>query len=423
MYREIVDRLALWKDRVDRKPLLLTGAKGVGKTTVAAMFAESHYKKRIVFDLSEETGGFDFGETLNRHKFDEVILGYTQEKESKEDILLIFDHLNKKNVGKNSLEDIVKFIIRDLMDYDICLITDLDEKKLFSGGVLAWLDVYEVFPISLKEFFVINGNEELLLAVQNQMKCELSEQQREKLRQYVKVYFITGGMPEVLNTYMETRSLEKVGQARRKSFESYLSEIEKISDEKFRKKVLELFQNVAVQLDRKDKSFRCGFFRFSAGRREDEAAIAWLSDRKMLIKVEKYQTDTEKKRYKLYYNDIAMLTYAYGIQFQDLLPEQYPYGLRNHALFEMFILQQILVSDLDRHIYYWRDEAGTEDWFLCGDGKRMMPVRPDYGTGKEKALREYRRKYHPDLVVTVTGEEVEIDESAIKIPSYAVWNL
>lgn len=354
MYREIVEKLALWRKKADKQPLLITGAKSVGKTTAIKEFGQEYYKKLILVDLEKDRNNFIYRGELLRKKFDEEVKGYIGSDEKKEDILIVFDHFNIEKAGEYTAADIIRFIVYNLMDYNICLITSFRIQKFcLSPGLLKKLDIYSVQPVSLKEFFIINNDRELLDAVEHHAGKELSAEMLEKIRLYIKVYFITGGMPKVIQTYMDTRNLDKVNDARIQIYQACLKEINSISDLKFRAKVHKIYSDVAVWLDSPGKIFQYGITAYFTGIHDWHKALEWLEDRQMVFKVEalkevkKPLSENKKSRgFKLYYQDIGMLTYAYNIQFADIVKTVYPYDLKHRALLEQFVLQQLFVSGI-----------------------------------------------------------------------------
>lgn len=430
MYREITEKLALWREKADRQPVLITGAKAVGKTTVIKEFAAKYYKKLLIFDLRKDTDSFIYKGELLRKKFDQETERYLDPGENKEDVLIVFDHLDMEPAGTHSISDIVRFIVYNLMDYNVCMITSLNEKKILSPGLLAKLDIFSMEPVSLKEFFIINNDRELLEAVKNNAREKLSPEMLEKIRRYIKVYFITGGMPKVIQTYMDTRNLDMVNEARREIYELYLSEINSIAEEGLRKKARQIFSSVPFWLDSQDKKFRYGLAVFLTGKGNWEKALDWLTDRKMLIKTEALrevkkplEDRKDKDTFKLYYNDIGILTYAYGIQFADIVGMDYPYELKNHALMEQFVLQQLLVSEMKGAPYYWVGSGKESIEFICESQDEIIPVKVDCENRGGGVVNEYRDRYHPGIMIFVTKDLMEVSEPVIKIPSFSVWNL
>jgi len=431
LYREIVEKLALWRKKADKQPLLITGARAVGKTTAIKEFGEKYYKKLILVDLEKDRDNFIYKGELLRKKFDEEAKRYINSDEKKEDILIVFDHFNIEKVKGYTAADVVRFIVYNLMDYNICLITSFRIQKLcLSPGLLKKLDIYSVQPVSLKEFFLINNDRELLEAVENNAGKELPAKMLEKIRLYIKVYFIIGGMPKVVQTYMDTRNLDRVNDARTQIYQGCLREINSIPDLKFRAKVHRIYSDIAARLDSPDKSFQYGISAYFTGINEWHKAVEWLEDRQMILRTEALgevkmplEKNKKTKGFKLYYHDIGMLTYAYNIQFADLVKTDYPYELRHRALLEQFVLQQLLVSGIKGVPYCWSGNEKECVEFICESGDEIIPVKISCKGSGNKAVNEYREKYHPNLFVTVTNDTIDVAGPVIKIPSFAVWNL
>ena len=261
-------------------------------------------------------------------------------------------------------------------------------------------------------------------------KESLSEEKLEKMKRYIKVYFITGGMPKVIQTYMDTRDIDKVNEARKEAYQVYLSEIDSIEEENLRRKVQKVFCGIGQKLDSQDKRFRYGMAAILSGKQNWERAVEWLTDRRMIIKTDALQTiekplENHKNRnvFKLYYNDIGILTFSYHIQFADIVGMDYPYEMKNHALIEQFVLQQILVSEMKGIPYWWIGEDREDIEFICESQGEIIPVKVNCWNRESRAVNEYRARYHPDTVISVTNDIMEMKDDVIKIPSFAVWNL
>ena len=425
-----MEKLILWKEKADKQPILITGPKAVGKTTIIKEFAGKYYKKFIHVDLKKDKDNFLYMGKLLRKGFDEEMSRYISPDENKEDILIVFDHFDMEQAGINTFDDIIRFIVYNLMDYNICLVTLFDVKRFLSPDLLNKLDIFSMQPISIKEFFIINNDRELLKAVENNPEKSLSPQMLEKIKLYIKVYFITGGMPKVIQTYMNTRDLNQVNEARKEVFQDYLSEINDISDEKLKTKVRRLYFGITAWMDSQDKSCQYGISSYFTGIKEWEKAVEWLINRQMVIKLEALkevkvplENNKKKKVFKLYYHDIGILTYAYGIQFADIIQMDYPYALKNYALIEQFVLQQLLVSELKGASYYWMGSEKEYIEFICENRDELIPVKIECKNGNNKIVDEYQAKYHPDLFVLITNEAFKASEPVIKIPSFFVWNL
>lgn len=429
LYRDVIEKLICWKEKADRQPALLTGAKGVGKTTAVREFAGQKYKKLIVFDLKNNGDEFVFKGELTRKRFDQAAAAYAGEKEKKEEILVVFDHLDEEKVGDHSARDLMQFIIYNLMDYNICVIASLNVVRTFPAEMMEKADLFFMYPVSLKEFFLINDDSEMLEAVENCAEEEFPKKLLEKLSLYLKVYFITGGMPKVIQAYMDTRELEMVNKARKETYESYLSYIDAIPDEKFRKRVREVYLSVGKQLDRPDKRFKYSQLGLLAGKKRYSAAVEWLVDRGIAVKVKMLEAGSSHHAseydgdFKLYLNDIGILTFSGGICFEDLVMGCNPYETQNYALLEQLVLQQLQVSELREIAGFFMGDGKEEVEFVCRGQGENVPVKIAFKDSLGEGMKEYQNRYHPEMMIYITENTMKMERQEMSVPVFAVWNL
>ena len=415
MYREIIAGLASWKDKADRQPAVVTGAVSVGKTTAVKEFAERFYNKLIIFDLQKAPSILS-GE-LTRKNFDEKTQAYMDVTESKEDILVVIDHLDTEKVGNHQAAEVLRFICYNLMDYNICVITSLNVWRIFSEGLLAKFDLFEMYPVSLREFLIINRDRELLECVEHMTEKELTEEQMAKMLRYMKVYLFTGGMPLAIQTYMDTRDIGAVTEAKKKIAENYLGLIEKIPDIRLRKKAKDIYLSICEPLQREDKRYRYRKTWMLQKHGYDEA-VEWLCDKGLVLRMDRCVSagsGQNGKEFRLYYNDIGILTWFCKIRFADIAGVQDIYQLGNGALMEQAVLQQLRMSELSEVTGFLNDEnEKSEVTFLCRSEKETVPVR----TGrKENVSVQY------PMTVCITWDKAKVYEKQISIPLFAVWNL
>lgn len=425
MYREIMKKLSQWKDRTDRQPALVAGAKGVGKTSAVMEFAREHYHKQILFDMRNLEDPFLSQEILTRVGFDETVEHYVGETGEKDEVLVIFDHLEQN--GKSRLEEIIRFAVCHLMDYSVCMIVSGNPESICTAEWKEKIDFYPMYPVSLKEMMEINRDFELLGAVEQCAVQEISGEMKNKLIQYMKVYFITGGMPKVIQTYMDTRQLEAVEHSLREVYEQYLSLIDEIRDEKLKRKVRKIYLGMknSIQCDRKNV---WEVLSSKLQEKENEKALQWLLDQGLLAKVNLCREknaiqDCMEKNCRLYFHDIGIFNYVCGISFQQLIPLEFPYKFQDYPLIEQFVFQQLKVSELSDIRGRWAGPKKETIEFLCQSENQLIPVKihGEYGSGT--ALNVYNEIYSPDMMIEITLHETEYEKNSLQIPVYAVWNL
>ena len=425
MYREIKKNLSQWKDRTDRHPALVAGAKAVGKTSAVMEFAREHYHKQILFDLRNPEDSFLSQKTLTRAKFDETVEHYLGNTGKKEEILIIFDHLEENE--KSRMEELIRFVITHLMDYAVCMIVAGNPECICLAEWKEKVDFYSMYPVSLKEMIQINEDFELLQAIEQHIVSDISDDRKDKLIQYMKVYFITGGMPKVIQTYMDTRKLQEVERALREVYEEYLSEIEKIKDEDLKKKVRKIYLGMKDRI-RGEKKNIWEVVSDQLQRKENEKALQWLLDRGMLAKVnvcreKKAVGDWMEQNYRLYFQDIGLLNFVCGISFQDLIPLEFPYNVQDYPLIEQFIFQQLKVSELSDIRGRWVGPKKETIEFLCQLENQLIPLNIQGADGTGESRNLYEKLHKPNMTIEITLHQAKYEGNKIQVPVYAVWNL
>lgn len=411
MYRDMIEKLAAWKEQADHQPALITGAKAVGKTTVVREFAKKYYTKVVLFDLKDRKDTFVFQGELTRKRFDSTAAGYLQDGDKKEDVLVVFDHLDEELLGTHSAKDLLRFIVYNLMDYNICIITSLNVQKIFTEGILKKIDLFEMYPVSLKEFMMINQDDTVIQAIENSAQEDIAPEIMEKIKLYMKVYFITGGMPKVVHTYMETRSLEKVAEALKQTYEENLAYIATVPDEKLRKKITQVYKSVCGQLERPDKQFKYHSVSVFATKKGYEQAVNWLTDRGLLIRLNQMNMPQDKS-FILYPNDIGILSLSLGIQFSQLAMTEDIYELKNRAMAQQFVLQQLL-SEGKKPQGFRRKEGTNAFELICNMQEEPVALRLFWDSSTAPS----------SVCIVITKETTKINQEKMMISAFAVWNL
>ncbi len=426
LYRELMDKLVSWRKRPDRKPLVISGMRGVGKTTVVKEFAEKYFEKMVVFDLENPDGKLSFDGVLLRDPFDDVIMKYKEFREDKENDLVVFDGLNEERIGKNTADDIIRFLVAEFRDYNICIVTSLDVKRVCRRSTVKGVELHKLYPMNLKEFMIANHAESLVDAVHTQMQVPLDPAQRFKMQQYISVYLITGGMPEVIKTYLTTRDLKAVDEARKKSVQTYMRELDRIPDEGMRKRAGELIRAIPKQLDSKEKIFEYEELRlFFSARKHYEKALDWLKIHQMVTVVKEWEADRKEKKKtpgeKMFLTDVGLLSFLGETSFEDLVTAEDFYGYRNGMYTHQFVLQQLQTSLMKEPYYFLREKKGGVAFLCRSGGEQISVVLMLDGQTKVQDMQEELKK--TGLLLYVTADTMDWQENEMKIPAYALWNL
>lgn len=417
-YRDVMEELLVWKEKIDRKSLLLYGLEGTGKTTIVKAFAMEQYAKFLYFDVTDLYGSFSFQKPLKREQFDDLMEQYTDIYESKEDIFLIFDHMDEKQLGENTLEEVIRFLSEELRDYNLCMISSLDVNRCISEQRREKLEVKRMYPVSLKEFMVWNDAADLTVMISNQREQPLEEEIKKKLRQYLAVYYITGGMPQVLQTYMDTKSIEAVSHCKNEVLMEILKKIDAIPDEKLRLKTKKLYLGIPEQMRECTEGFSYLALGLFASEKKYLEAVEWLEERMYLKKITDAPGAMKKKREtRFFFTELGLLSAQLGITFESLICDKsFPAG-KEEVLTRQFILENLMRTGIAPEITYGGMQGAL--FVLDGAGQSIC-LYENYGSvGSAEPVATEGMK----LVVTKDEMTFDDEKNEIFVPVYALWNL
>ncbi len=282
MERLLIDELHKWKDKSDRKPLILRGARQVGKTWLLKDFGKKYFKDvcYINFEQKDVLGAI-FEGTLSPQRIMEQLSVYSGRKINPEDTLLIFDEVQEMPRALTSL----KYFAEEAPEYAICcagslLGVALHEGTSFPVGKVEFLDLY---PLSFREFLLANGEAMLLDYVLKGGHRDL-DAFAEKLTDYLKKYFVVGGMPSAVLKWLDTHDFFAVDDVQRQLVAAYENDFSKHAPRQMIEKIRYVWDSIPSQLAKENKKFVYGLVREGARAREYEDSLMWLSDAGEIIR-------------------------------------------------------------------------------------------------------------------------------------------
>ena len=283
MYREAINDLIKWKDSLDRKPLIIRGARQVGKTWLMKEFGRKYYKKCAYISMDENERMVN----VFRDAFDikriilqlEIEVGF---KINPEDTLIIFDEVQEIPRALKSL----KYFYENAPQYHIVaagslLGVALHEGTSFPVGKVDFLDIY---PLTYKEFLLAN-EEDTLVSLLESKDYDIITNFKDKFVDYLKLYYYIGGMPEVVNVFVKTKDMIKVRENQNKLLYAYENDFSKHAPIDMVNRIRMVWNSIPSQLAKENKKFIYGVIREGARAREFEVAITWLMDAGLIYKV------------------------------------------------------------------------------------------------------------------------------------------
>lgn len=426
MYRIAIEKLLKWKQNKRRKPLIIEGARQVGKTWLMKEFGRQEYKDTIYINFDSNSRMAElFASDLDTER---LIMGleiYAGRKINPDSALLIFDEVQEVPRALASL----KYFYENAPEYHIVcagsqLGIALHQGTSFPVGKVDFLKLY---PLSFKEFLMANDKErfaELLDRQDFQMITSFKQIYIDALKQY---YFV-GGMPEAVQSFSENKDFNEVREIQKRILLAYEQDFSKHAPNEIVPRLRMLWNSIPAQLAKENKKFIYGLVREGARAKEYETAIMWLCDCGLVHKVSRVNAAgiplrayEDLKAFKLFVLDVGLLGCMAGLRQHTLLDGNDLFVEFKGALTEQYVCQQLKnIEDLDIY-YYTNDRGSCEVDFVVDTGEKIVPVEVKAEVNlKAKSLKTYREKFLPEISVRTSMADFKKEEWLVNLPLYAV---
>lgn len=426
MYRTALESLYKWKESKYRKPLIIEGARQVGKTWLMKEFGKAAYEKTVYinFDANLEMADL-FSIDLNTER---LIMGlelYTGKKINPENTLIIFDEVQEVPKALSSL----KYFYENMPEYHIICAGSLLGIALHSGTSfpVGKVDFLKLYPLSFKEFLMATGQErfaELLSRQDFSMITAFKQTYIDAL----KYYFFVGGMPEAVLRFSENKDFNEAREVQNRILAAYEQDFSKHAPIEIVPKIRMLWNSIPSQLAKENKKFIYGLIREGSRAKDYEAALMWLVDCGLVHKVSRVTTPNlplkayeDLKAFKLFLVDVGLLGCMTGLRQSVLLSGNNLFVEFKGALTEQYVLQQFITQS-SLNVYYYTNDRGTcEIDFLLDNGETVVPVEVKAEVNlRAKSLKTYVEKYHPEKSVRTSMADYKKEDWLINLPLYAV---
>ena len=426
MYRIAIEKLLKWKQNKRRKPLIIEGARQVGKTWLMKEFGRQEYKDTIYINFDSNSRMAElFASDLDTER---LIMGleiYVGRKINPDNVLLIFDEVQEVPRALASL----KYFYENAPEYHIVCAGSLLGIALHQGTSfpVGKVDFLKLYPLSLKEFLMANDKErfaELLDRQDFQMITSFKQIYIDALKQY---YFV-GGMPEAVQSFSENKDFNEVREIQKRILLAYEQDFSKHAPNEIVPRLRMLWNSIPAQLAKENKKFIYGLVREGARAKEYETAIMWLCDCGLVHKVSRVNAAgiplrayEDLKAFKLFVLDVGLLGCMAGLRQHTLLDGNDLFVEFKGALTEQYVCQQLKnIEDLDIY-YYTNDRGSCEVDFVVDTGEKIVPVEVKAEVNlKAKSLKTYREKFLPEISVRTSMADFKKEEWLVNLPLYAV---
>lgn len=384
MRRYIKEKLIEWKNRKDRKPLILKGARQVGKTYILKEFGEEQYENIAYFnfDHDEMLKGL-FLNTKDPKRILEQLVFATGKVIKPEKTLIIFDEIQECPDALNSL----KYFQEETNEYHIiCAGSLLGIKLSYTSFPVGKVDYLEMYPMTFTEFLLADNQDNLVDYMESITKIEkIPDIIFEQLNEKMKAYFIIGGMPEVVKVWVETKDIEEVTRIQKQILNGYENDFGKHTNTStMQSKISIIWESIVSQLAKENKKFLYQVAKDGARAREYEDAVNWLNNSNIVNKIFNVTKPdfplnayTDLSSFKLYMSDVGLLRRKANLDSRIVIEGNRLFEEFKGALTENFILDMLLFKFEDRPNYYVFDRHEID--FIIQYKNEIIPIEVKAG--------------------------------------------
>ena len=416
-----MNELLEWKNKKDRLPLILKGARQVGKTWILQEFGKEYFEDTLYINF-ENAGDIKdlFDGNIEPKRIIEFLSAIHHKKIEPEKTLIIFDEIQELPRAMTSL----KYFAEQAPEYPICcagslLGVFLHDRVSFPVGKV---DFLELQPLDFEEFLIANQEEELIKVIKKEELKEFPEIIANKLKDYLKQYFVIGGMPRAVQVWLDEKDFEKVETVQRNIIEAYTRDFSKHTDKNMATKIEYVWRSIPSQLAKENRKFVYGVVK---------DAINWLKDTGIIRIVNRVKCGDKQplkayedlKAFKIYLLDIGLLRVLCELSYELIISSDAIYNEFNGLLTEQFVLQELTNIKKIKTIYYWSNEYTSEVDFVFAYKKYIIPVEAKAGINvKSQSLRVFINEYHTQIALRYSLLNLKLDNDILNIPLYCIWN-
>ena len=429
MERELTEQLLQWKDRPERKPLILKGARQVGKTWLLKEFGEKYYKSVAYLSCDNNLQARSiFEEDFDIRRIFRDIEAATNTHIVPGETLVILDEIQELPRALQSL----KYFCETAPEYHVCaagslLGISLHKESSFPVGKV---DTLTLYPLSFPEFVLAVEGE---LAYQRIRKGSFEESKglRAKWIDLLRQYYYTGGMPAVVKTYIAGKSLKEVRRVQNQILADYRDDISKHTDSRTAVRIHQVWNSIAQQLTKENKKFFYGHIQKGARAKDFELAIQWLLDAGIVYRIPcvrkagiplKFYEDFEA--FKLFYVDCGLMGAISEAPAKQVLIGNTIFSEYKGAFTEQYVLQQVMASSESSIYYFNSDSSKQEIDFMVQNEDRLLAIEVKAEENlRAKSLKMFHLDHPEAKAIRVSMSDYRKEEWLINLPLYLVSRL
>ncbi len=422
-------KLVEWKNSLSRKPLIIKGARQVGKTWLMKEFGRIHYQQTVYVNLEQNKRLHTI--FTDDFSIERIIIALQAESGlniEAENTLLIFDEIQAIPEAITAL----KYFNENAPEYHVVAAGSLLGVALhahisFPVGKVEFMDLY---PFSFGEFLHANGQSALVEMLEGH-DWKLITAFKSKFIEFLRYYYYVGGMPEAVSTFIADQNFTEVRRIQNQLLRAYEQDFSKHAPLEIVPRLGMVWNSIPAQLSKENRKFVYGLMKKGSRARDFELAIAWLKDCGQVYKVSRVNKGAlplkayeDGNAFKLFMVDIGLLSAMCDIDARTLLEGNLIFTEFKGALTEQYVYQQLLNNDEYKVNYWSAEQSKAEVDFVVQYKGLVVPIEVKAEENLQaKSLKIYHEKYHPKRSVRVSMADYREQDYMVNLPLYAVSEL
>ena len=435
MERKTLSHLLKWKEKKNRKPLLVTGVRQCGKTYIIKEFGKTEFEDTVYFNFDGNTGlksVFDYDFDVTRI-IDELAYVFYGKKIVAGKTLVVFDEIQDCPRAIQSL----KYFCENMPELHLIAAGSLLGVALRKEGIsfpVGKVDRLEMYPMSFEEFVVADGGEKYINGLKK-LACEreIPEMYTVPLEKYMKNYYIIGGMPEAVQVWIDTHDYKEVEEVQSRILKDYADDFGKHTTPDTATNVRLIWDAIPSQIAKDNNKFIFSHVKQGARAKDLEDALEWLVNAGIAYKLNLVPTPelplsgmADSTYFKVYMSDVGLLRKKSNVNYRTILDGDVSYIHYKGALTENYVMTQLKTMGIDS--YFWRTKADAEIDFITDYEGILLPIEVKSADNtKAKSLHLFCNRYHPKLAVKTSlknvGDNMDGDTHVWSIPLYCIFRL
>lgn len=428
MERKIENSILKWKNNKNRMPLILKGARQIGKTYTALTIGKKYYKNTVYFNMEDAKDIINiFEKDFDIDRIITELSVRSGESILKNETLIIFDEIQASERVLLSL----KYFCEKAPEYHIIAAGSLlgvalnREKYSFPVGKV---DILTMYPLDFEEFLWAIGKKDLADMIRECYNNNEEFSLHETAMQLYRLYLLVGGMPKVILDYIETKDFNFVIASQKSLNDSYIADMAKYATPHETTKIMNAYNSIPAQLAKENKKFQYKVIKSGARAYEYETPIEWLNSSGVINKCIKIREGkiplsifAENESFKIYMADTGILCSKFSIPSKIILSDADAFNNFKGALTENYVASSLKTNNYN--LYYWETNGKAElDFVIQSSEGEIIPIEVKAANNvRAKSLGIFMKKYNIEKAIRVSSKNFGFENKIKSVPLYAVF--